>query len=666
MYAAPDMLGCCAIRRLLYRSGVRAFKRAGAISSRIRLAVTLVTVAVATTVIAAIDRHPELKSRALAWTEYDGSFLVDTSSRAEMLDFYWTVFARPYPLTGWTGSLNPPVAGQISEQRRIREIAQLNAYRALNYSPAASEDPTKIDFVQAGALVLSLNPTKPIQHTIDSTWIGYNETAAQALATSLLTGYSESFSNPTPLLSGPSDTFIDDPGTNGDWVGHRTYLLHDNSVKISVGAVADPVRTGFISVWNSPLQANSTTAEHFIAWPAPGYAPIGVFSNQGVYRWSFVPVSDNTAFDTGTSISFFKFAPGLTGKDTTVTAKINGLDVPIHNLIRNIPPGPLTWDFDPTYLDFNNNKVADGTVVEISVHDVAEVTPGVSYVIAYHDYKYTATFFDENKITPASYAPKTALVNMSTRSVIGRGDQQMIAGFSVAGITPVRVAIRTQGPGLTKYGIQNAAGKTHITVYDSNSNVLGENSSWKQHQDWRLIQSLGLAPDDDNEAAMVLTLWPGNYSAIVGDDTGTNGVGIVEAFNIDNLTSTRLANLSTRGLVGDGENQLIAGIIIKDTPRAVVIRTQGPGLARYGVSNPVPDTTLTLVAQDDHHIVAQNDDWQTDPRNARLSGDLNGWAPSDPREAALIVTLPPGGYSALVSGKGAAGVGIIEVFDLSP
>ena len=592
---------------------------------------------------AAVDRHPEAQSRALAWTEFDGAFLVDTTSRADMLDFYWTVFARPFPAANWTGSTSPAVAGDTSELWRVREYAQLNAYRTLNYSPSMTEDSSKLPLVQAGALVMALNPDKPITHTIDSTWVGYNATAAQALATSELGGFSESLTTPITRVA---DGLINDSGnSNAALVGHRTVLLHDGNTSGTIGAAFCPTFNSHFAVWNSPQQFKNNPLGNFIAFPAPGFMPLALLRssfNPVAFRWSFVPSTDQRDFDSLLNAN--------------VTAKVNGIPVAVRNLVRNFNPNPLTWEFAAA--DFDLTKLTDDTAVEIAVTNV--VISGQTY-----NYHYTVNLFDETKTVPVGFSPQSALKNLSTRGQIGTGENVMIAGFIVSGTLPVRVALRTQGPGLARFGIQNPAQKMRLQLYDRAGNKLGENAGWKQHPDWRLLQSLNVAPSVDSEAGMVATLWPGSYTAVVSDDAGGNGIGIIEAFNIDNQTPTRLANLSTRGVVGAGEQTLIAGITIGNSPRTVVIRTQGPALAKFGVSNPAGDTVLSVVAQNDGHTVAQNDDWQNDPQNARLRTDLAAFAPTDSREAALVLTLPPGAYTALVTSKTNPGVGIVEVFETS-
>jgi hypothetical protein len=591
----------------------------------------------------AVDRHPEARSRALAWTEFDGAFLVDPTSRAEMLNFYWTVFARPYPAVNWTGSTQPAAAGETAELWRMREYAQLNAYRALNFSPAMAEDSGQLSLVQEGALVLALNPGRPLTHAIDASWLGYNETRAHAVAVSLLGAFGEYAGR--PALRGMADLFVLDPGdSNAPTVGHRTILLHDGNVSGTIGAAYSPSNQSHYAAWSAPQRFRVNPDSNFIAWPAPGYMPLGLFrraANQAALRWSFTPSTDERGFDSL--------------RHASVAARVNGISVPVRNLVRNFNPHPLTWEFAEAEL--NLASITEDTAIEIAITDVVIGGRTTSY-------RYTVVLFDESTITPVSFAPRSALKNLSTRGLVGGDDKVMVVGFVVSGTLPVRVALRAQGPGLTRYGVPHPAQRPRLQLYARDTTLIGENSGWRQHPDWRLLQGLGLAPATDTEPAMVATLWPGSYTAVVFDDLRADGIGLVEAFNIDPLTPSRLSNLSTRGVVGTDDQTLIAGIIVSNEPRTVVIRTQGPGLAKFGVSDPVADTLLTVVAQDDGRIVADNDNWEADPRNARLRTDLAGFAPTDPREAALVLRLSPGAYTALVAAKTAAGVGLIEVFEV--
>jgi hypothetical protein len=584
---------------------------------------------------AQIDRHPELQTRALAWTEYDGSYLLDVNSRADALDFYWTVMAKPYPPVGWTGSLATQTAGACSELWRVREYSQQTAYRALLNLRPVKEDASRLTDEQSGALVLALNGK--ISHFIDSTWIGYSPTAADSLINSLLIGPSI---DPTKPLHGMADYFISDGGANNyAQVGHRDILLNPEQTYNALGAAVGTI--GTFATWgaDSAHHTGANAVMSFVAWPAPGFMPKAFLRVESTtFRWSFTP---------STTISEYDFS------GAAVTALIDGRPVTPTNYV-NALPWALTWEFPAS--DLNFAKPGEN-VVTIIVSNAIVRGQRVTY-------SYTVTLFDEAQNIPVGFNPTTPLKNISTRGVVGSGDGVMIAGFVVGGPLPLRVALRAQGPSLTRFGLNSIAQKLRLTVFDNVTGTkFGENLGWRQHQDWRLLEGLGVSPIRDDEPGMVLTLWPGSYSAILSDDANANGLGVVEVFNIDNITTGRLANLSTRGYVSTNENALIAGLMVANTERTFVIRTQGPTLTKFGVNGVVNDTTLRLVSSDGITI-ATSDDWRTTPEAARLKTDLATYAPRDDREAALVLRLAPGAYTAVVEAKGGSGVGIVEIFDI--
>ncbi|MGE5097248.1 MAG: hypothetical protein ACM3SO_19085, partial [Betaproteobacteria bacterium] len=160
---------------------------------------------------------------------------------------------------------------------------------------------------------------------------------------------------------------------------------------------------------------------------------------------------------------------------------------------------------------------------------------------------------------------------------------------------------------------------------------------------------------------ILATLSPGAYTAIVSGVGNTTGVAIVEVYEVDQPDAP-LTGISTRGEVLTGNDVMIGGFIIEgDAPQAVVIRARGPSLAAAGVAGALANPTLTVVSAADNSIVAVNDDWATDPSAAQVQA--GGFAPTDGRESAVLLTLPPGGYTVIVSGVGnSVGVGIVEVF----
>jgi hypothetical protein len=588
---------------------------------------------------AQIDRHPEFKSRALAWTEYDGSYLLDVNSRADVNDFYWTVMAKPYPSVGWTGSLATQAPGESSELWRVREYSQQTAYRALLALSPVPEDRSKLAGEQCVALVWALN--QRLSHFIDSTWIGYN-TTADTLAK--ISGGAAGEQNPG-TLQGVADGFMFDWGADNDTtVGHRHHMINPNLTYNALGAAIN----GFLwAAWTSDNASytGKLPANFFTAWPTPGYVPkaffrggVGHSSSNYVFRWSFKSGATSTESD-------------FTG--VILTATINGKPVTPAKFVVN-PVWALTWEFASSDLNYG---ASGDVIVHITITNAIVRGQPITY-------DYTVTLFDETRNTSVAFNPTTPLKNISTRGIVGSGDGVMIAGFVVSGTLPVRVALRGQGPSLTRFGLNNTAQKLRLTVFDNATGIkFGENAGWKQHQDWRLLEGVGVSPIRDDEPGMVLTLWPGSYSAILSDDANANGLGIVEVFNIDNTTTGRLLNLSTRGYASTNDNALIAGLIVTNTERTFVIRTQGPTLAKFGVNGVVNDTTLRVVTGDGVTI-ATSDDWRTTAQAARLKTDLASYAPLDDREAAVVLKLSPGAYSAVVEAKGAPGVGIVEIFDV--
>jgi len=160
---------------------------------------------------------------------------------------------------------------------------------------------------------------------------------------------------------------------------------------------------------------------------------------------------------------------------------------------------------------------------------------------------------------------------------------------------------------------------------------------------------------------ILTTLPPGAYTAVVSGVNNGTGVGLVEVYEIDH-PEVSLINISTRGQVQTGFNVMIGGFVVTGTgPQQVVIRGIGPSLANFGVAGSLPDPTIDLVRISDNTVIATNDNWQQ-AANAGTISSL-GFAPSNPLESAILITLQPGAYTAVVTGKnGTTGVGLVEVY----
>jgi len=258
---------------------------------------------------------------------------------------------------------------------------------------------------------------------------------------------------------------------------------------------------------------------------------------------------------------------------------------------------------------------------------------------------------------PNGVAEKT-LGNISTRLPVLTGENVLIGGIIVVGQAPKRVIIRAIGPSLAGSGVTGALEDPTLSIFQG-ENLLDFNDDWRSTQEGEIIRT-GVAPGDNREAAIVATLQPGSYTAVVRGKGETTGVALVEAFDLEQRPDSKLVNISTRGFVASGENVLIGGFIVGPTTR-VAVRAIGPSLAAAGVAQPLQDPVLQVV-NSNGQVVRTNDNWEG-PQKAEI--EAIGIAPSDKRESALIETLTAGSYTAVVRGvAGGTGVGLVEVYNL--
>jgi hypothetical protein len=280
--------------------------------------------------------------------------------------------------------------------------------------------------------------------------------------------------------------------------------------------------------------------------------------------------------------------------------------------------------------------------------------------------------------TPTPTPMPGTLGNISTRLQVGTADRVMIAGFIVQGNVPERVLIRAAGPSLTQFGVPNALANPRLELHDTASTI-GMNDDWQTTQIGGVItsdqvaeiQNSGLAPRDPLESALIATLAPGSYTAIVQGVNGGTGVGIVEAYDLGSsgVGVSLLANISTRGFVQTGDNAMIGGFIVVTQPTRVIIRAIGPSLTQFGVPDALANPQLEL--HDATSLIGMNDDWQTTQIGGIITSDQvaeiqnSQLAPTNAAESAIIATLAPGSYTAIVRGvNNTTGNALVEVYRL--
>ena len=229
-----------------------------------------------------------------------------------------------------------------------------------------------------------------------------------------------------------------------------------------------------------------------------------------------------------------------------------------------------------------------------------------------------------------------------------------------------KVIIRAIGPTLNDFGVPGALQDPTLELYQG-STLLASNDDWRQSPQQAEIQNSGLAPNKDAEPAIIWTLTPGQtYTAVVRGINGTTGIGVVEAFDLNQTAASKLGNISTRGFVDVDDNVMIAGLIAgpsNGTSMKVLVRALGPTLGDFGVAGALANPTLDLVNASGT-VIHSNDNWKDDAQQRALI-EAAGLAPNHDEEAALVETVAPGAYTAIVRGSNrGTGVGLVEAYNI--
>jgi hypothetical protein len=269
------------------------------------------------------------------------------------------------------------------------------------------------------------------------------------------------------------------------------------------------------------------------------------------------------------------------------------------------------------------------------------------------------------------------LRNISTRGLAGPGINTLIAGFVVTGDVPKQILIRAIGPSLSSSGLTGLLPDPQVQLYSGGAPVAGA-----YNNDWGSVPGIGTVfaqvgafalPAGSKDAAVVKTLAPGVYSALVNDVNGASGLAMVELYDVDNqaaFSSQKMVNISTRAQVGTGNNLLIAGFVVNgSSPKKVLVRGLGPTLTSYGVTGVLADPILRIVRPSDGLVIRENDNWEAgnDPTLVVDAASRVGAIPlaSGSKDAVILMTLPPGIYSALLSGASSGtGIGLVEVYEV--
>jgi hypothetical protein len=266
------------------------------------------------------------------------------------------------------------------------------------------------------------------------------------------------------------------------------------------------------------------------------------------------------------------------------------------------------------------------------------------------------------------------LVNLSTRAQVGTGGNILIVGFAVGGTGSEPLLARASGPALTAFGVAGALPDPQLQLYSAGT-VLATNDGWAGNAtiaaEALQVGAFAWTNPASHDSAIATQLAAGSYTAQVSGQSNDAGVSLAEIYEATNsislTTSTpHLVNLSARVMVGTGGNILIAGFVIGGScATTVLIRASGPALSAFGVAGALPDPELTLSSGPT--TLATDDGWGGDPQIAATAASVGAfsWGAAATPDSALLVTLPPGSYTAQVAGaSGDTGVSLVEVYEV--
>jgi hypothetical protein len=280
-----------------------------------------------------------------------------------------------------------------------------------------------------------------------------------------------------------------------------------------------------------------------------------------------------------------------------------------------------------------------------------------------------------NTATISFRAETERLVNVSSRGIAGKDSNTLIAGFVVSGSSKKSILLRAVGPTLIPLGVATALANPRLQLFKGSA-VIFENDDWSSGTSALAIAAAstrlgayGLEAGT-KDAALLISLDPGVYTAHVTTSDTSTGVALLEVYDADEAgeAGAKVVNLSARGPVGRGDDILIVGFVINgSTPKKVLIRGVGPALTALGVTGALGDPKLQLFKGST--VINENDNWSSgaDANEVVLAATSSGalGLTLGSKDAAILVSLAPGVYSAHVRGVGdTTGVALVEVYDV--
>ncbi len=484
--------------------------------------------------------------------------------------------------------------------------------------------------------------------------------------------------------AGVVTTIAGSPGAIGTADGTGASAQFDAPEGIAVdgnGNLYVTVKNNTIRKITSAGVVTTLAGKDGVSGPADGTGPQALFSGPvgiAVDSAGDLFVADSTDYTIRERYAAANASPTITVQAASQSVAI-GASATFSVQASGVPTPNYQWQF-------NGANVSSATNASLTVTNVQATSLGnYSVVITNSSGSVTSSSctLSSPGVSPVAAVIQPRLVNISSRAYVGTGANVEIAGFVISGPSGStdQVLIRGIGPSLTQYGVSGALNYPVLTLFDSSGTQIGiDNLSWSVSSNFAQIVSAetttGAFPlnYETTDSALLVNLAPGNYTAEVSATSAfsgadnTPGVGLAEVYEVSSA-GAHLVNISTRAYVGTGSNVEIAGIVVTGgSPAYVLVRAVGPALTQFGVSGVLAKPSLS-VTDSSGNTVATNTGWSTGSNAASVASataTVGAFAlPSGSADCALLLTLQPGSYTAVVSGVGGTtGVALVEAYQI--
>jgi hypothetical protein len=442
---------------------------------------------------------------------------------------------------------------------------------------------------------------------------------------------------------------------------------HDLDVHSSRAAIGTPNSSLELNAAGNDSNESATSANFFtLNWLSAGGVPL---------RQVVIDLSHTSlVFDPRTDLGF-PFTVGQNSGNVSVTATLSpdsrALTLSFGDTFT--PGKSISFGIDRDLVGINAGGNSADLLGGASV--VATVDPNVpSYTAFVNQLGHGFIPADGHGLIDARVAVESIVgkqpvsdgvaVNLSTRGIVSTGNDVLIGGLIIDGAAGKKIITRAIGPSLP---IPGRLADPSLGLYDQQGTAIATCDNWQDDPvQAGEIQATGIPPTDPLESAIVKTLAPGNYTAIVAGANSTTGIGLVEVYDLDTQPAgSRLANIATRGIVQSGDNVMIAGFILQQGTSQIVLRAIGPSVFGLFPATPEPlDDPMLELRDNQGNLLMVGDNWQENPFQA-VQLTAVGLAPTSPVESALLTTLSPSNYTAIVRGAhGTTGLALVEVYTL--